>query len=118
MFEKIPKDSITKRWTISRQPNINLNDNPQVLEQHVINSRYVHLMSFLIPLCHIASMKHVYYKDTLDSIEKLWLKYKHVEIKGIQGNSELNFIESKDPTIVSTKGRCKKRTSQACGTER
>jgi len=116
-FERIPRGCILKRWTIYARPDINLNESLPIFDQHLTNSRYAYLMSLFIPLCVMASKEDIYYKETMDCVQRLWLKYKNAEVEGktIGTPSPLKFNGIQEPDVVSTKGRTKKLRSRKCG---
>ena len=74
-------------------------------------------MSLFIPLCIMASKEDVYYKETIDCVQKLWLKYKYAEIEGktIEKGSPLKLNGIRDPDVASTKGRGKKQSLRKYG---
>jgi len=115
-FDRIPRGCILKRWTIFARPDLSVNETA-VFDQHVTNSRYAYLMSLFTPLCRMASKEDVYHKETIDCVQKLWLKYKHPEIDGktIEKDSPLKLNGIRDPDVVSTKGCGKKQRLRKCG---
>ena len=74
-------------------------------------------MSLFIPLCIMAFKEDVYYKETIDCVQKFWLKYKHAKIEGktIERDSPLKFNGIQDLDVVSTKGRGTKQSLRKCG---
>lgn len=74
-------------------------------------------MYLFTPLCRMATKEDVYYKETMDCVQKFWLKYKHAEIEGktIEKDSPLKLNRIRDPDVVSIKGRGKKQSLRKCG---
>ena len=115
-FHQIPRECILKRWMIYARPNIRLNEISSIFYRHVTNSRYTYLMSLFITLCLMAYKEDMYYKETMDCVQKLWFKYKQtkVEEKSIGTATPLKFNGIRDPDVVSIKGHKKEQSLRKC----